>query len=65
MIRYVEHPRLGKVPVVGNPLQLSDSPLIDVRMAPQLGQDTDDVLAEVGGYDAERISDLRASGVVA
>jgi crotonobetainyl-CoA:carnitine CoA-transferase CaiB-like acyl-CoA transferase len=64
MIRYVDHPRMGRVPVVGNPLQLSDSPLTDVRLAPPLGRDTDEVLREVAGYDADRIADLRATRAV-
>jgi formyl-CoA transferase len=65
MIRHVEHPLMGTVPVVGNPLQLSDSPLTEVHLAPQLGQHTDDVLEQVAGYDAERIRSLRSAGVVA
>ncbi|WP_456598599.1 CaiB/BaiF CoA transferase family protein [Blastococcus sp. SYSU DS0616] len=65
MIRHVDHPGLGRVPVVGNPLQLSDSPLTEVRLAPTLGQHTDDVLRDLAGYDDDRIGDLRASGVVA
>jgi formyl-CoA transferase len=65
MIRQVQHPRLGVVPVVGNPLRLSDSPLVDVVVAPALGQHTDEVLQQVAGYTADRVAELRASGVVA
>ena len=65
MIRYVVHPNLGRVPVIGNPLQLSDSPLTEVRLAPSLGEHTDDVLGEIAGYDSERIDALRSLGVVA
>lgn len=65
MIRYVDHPGMGRVPVVGNPLHLSDSPLTEVRLAPPLGRDTDEVLRELAGYSAEQIDGLRAAGVVA
>lgn len=65
MIRQVQHPRLGVVPVVGNPLRLSDSPLVDVAVAPALGQHTDEVLQQVAGYTADEVAELRASGVIA
>lgn len=65
MIRQVQHPRIGEVPVVGNPLRLSDSPLTEVRVAPALGEHTDEVLRELPGYSTERVSQLRAAGVVA
>jgi crotonobetainyl-CoA:carnitine CoA-transferase CaiB-like acyl-CoA transferase len=65
MIRYVDHPRLGRVPVVGNPLQLTDSPLTEVRPAPTLGKDSDEVLRELAGYDADRICALRSARVIA
>jgi formyl-CoA transferase len=47
MIQYVEHPARGRVPVPGCPLRLSDSPVGPLRVAPQLGESTEDVLAEL------------------
>jgi crotonobetainyl-CoA:carnitine CoA-transferase CaiB-like acyl-CoA transferase len=49
--------------MVASPLRLSDasSPL---RRAPRRGEHTDEVLAEVCGYDGERIVRLRASGAL-
>lgn len=65
MIRHIDHPRLGEVPVVGTPLRLTDSPLQTVRPAPGLGEHTDEVLREVLGYTPERIKALRDAGAVA
>jgi crotonobetainyl-CoA:carnitine CoA-transferase CaiB-like acyl-CoA transferase len=47
MIRYVDHPARGRVPVPGCPLRLSDSPVGPLRPAAPLGQSTDEVLAEL------------------
>ena len=47
MIQYVEHPGRGRVPVVGCPLRLADSPVGALRPAPLLGQSTDEVLADL------------------
>ena len=47
MIRYVEHPDRGRVPVPGCPLRLSDSPVGPLRPAAPLGQSTDELLAEL------------------
>jgi crotonobetainyl-CoA:carnitine CoA-transferase CaiB-like acyl-CoA transferase len=49
MIRYIEHPVRGRVPVPGCPLRLSDSPVGPLRTAPPLGQSTEQVLAELAG----------------
>jgi crotonobetainyl-CoA:carnitine CoA-transferase CaiB-like acyl-CoA transferase len=60
-IREIESP-VGRVPVVGNPLRLSDSPERLDRI-PDLGADTDAVLKELG-YSASAIVQLRRDGVV-
>jgi crotonobetainyl-CoA:carnitine CoA-transferase CaiB-like acyl-CoA transferase len=49
MIRYIEHPARGRVPVPGCPLRLSDSPVGPLQTAPPLGQSTQEVLAELAG----------------
>jgi formyl-CoA transferase len=50
MIRYVEHPARGRVPVAGCPIRLDDSPPAPLRPAPLLGQSTDEVFAELTGH---------------
>jgi len=58
------HPTAGTVPGVANPIKFSESP-VEYRSAPPLlGQHTDDVLANVLGFDADRIASLRADGVI-
>lgn len=56
-----EHPRFGKVRGVAAPVRI-DEPL-PTRAAPDLGQDTQRLLDELG-YGAERIALLREAGVV-
>ncbi len=62
-ITEVDHPLLGPVRMAGPILQMTDTPLAAQGPSPTLGQHTDDVLAELG-YDAARIAELRASGVL-
>ncbi|PRZ44124.1 formyl-CoA transferase [Antricoccus suffuscus] len=64
MIRYVEHPDKGRVPVPGSPLHLADSPVGPLTVAPRLGEATDEVMADLCGYTAEEISELRATGAI-
>lgn len=61
MIRDVEHPVRGPVPVPASPIRLSKSP-VEVRRAPDLGDATKAVLAEYLGASEERIAALRAAG---
>ena len=57
------HPAWGVIRQVGIPFQLSETPA-SIRLAPpSLGQDTDQILTELGHTTAE-IESLRARGVV-
>jgi crotonobetainyl-CoA:carnitine CoA-transferase CaiB-like acyl-CoA transferase len=60
----VEHPRFGSMAVLGSPVRLSETPARLRSPAPELGQHTDEVLAEVLGYSAARIADLRQRRIV-
>lgn len=56
------HDRLGHVPSVANPLNLSETPVSYRHAPPSLGADTDAVLTDVLGLDARTIAALRATG---
>ncbi len=59
----VEHPRLGKFRVLNQAARLSRTPAAVVSATPEIGQHTDEVLAELG-YSAAEITGLHAKGVV-
>lgn len=60
----IPHPTAGSVPVLASPLNVPTNPA-GVRLAPPLlGQHTEEILAEVLGYDSEAVSTLRREGVV-
>jgi len=59
----VEHPKMGKVKMVGNAVDLSRTPPGIDQPPPMLGEHTDEVLKSIG-YDAGAIASLRAKGVV-
>jgi formyl-CoA transferase len=63
MILETEHPVLGPLTAIGNPVKLSDTPWSYRAPAPRLGEHADEVLAELG-YDRARIERLRADGIV-
>jgi formyl-CoA transferase len=60
----VEHPRLGKIAVLGSPVHFGETPARVRSTAPELGQHTDEVLAGILGYSAARISDLRQRKII-
>jgi crotonobetainyl-CoA:carnitine CoA-transferase CaiB-like acyl-CoA transferase len=60
----MEYPGADKpIPVLKEPVKLSRTPLTIRRRAPQLGEHTDEILAELG-YAPEAIEKLRAERVV-
>jgi len=60
----MEHPRAGKVKMVGVPVRLSDTPGAVRTPAPLLGEHTDQVLKDLLGLGAREVQDLRAAGVI-
>ncbi len=58
------HPAYGPVKVVGMPVRLSETPGQIRLPAPEFGQHTEEVLAELLGYSWEKIDALRAAEVI-
>jgi crotonobetainyl-CoA:carnitine CoA-transferase CaiB-like acyl-CoA transferase len=65
LVRTVEHPVAGPVPLVPQPVHFSGTDAAAHAPAPLLGQHTDEVLAAELGLDSTEIARLRAAGVVA
>jgi crotonobetainyl-CoA:carnitine CoA-transferase CaiB-like acyl-CoA transferase len=63
LFQAVEHPTLGSVPQIAFPVKLSATPGRMERPPPELGADTEAILAELG-YDAARIAALRQEGAI-
>ena len=63
MLRHVPHAAAGTVPQVVSPMRFAASPLAFDRAPPTLGQDTADILRELGIADQDAAA-LAARGVV-
>ena len=59
----VEHPRMGRIRMVGNGVDLSRTPPGVKMPPPELGEHTDEVLTALG-YDTGAIATLKEMGVV-
>ena len=59
----VQHPRLGRIEILAQPVGLSRTPAAIVRATPELGEHTDEVLAETG-YTDDEIEVLRTRGAI-
>ena len=60
----MSHPAGSDVPLIGSPLKLSETPVSYRRPPPTLGQNTDEVLEQLLGLDAEKRRALRAAGII-
>ncbi len=63
MVIGCEHPGHGEVSMLGFPIKFSEAPCRLRCPAPDLGADTEAVLAELG-YSADDIDRLRAAGAI-
>lgn len=60
----LEHPQLGKVPGIANPIKFSKTQQEYRKAPPLLGEDTDDTLQRLLGKSTEELAALRAGGVL-
>ncbi|MFL6719887.1 MAG: CaiB/BaiF CoA transferase family protein [Burkholderiaceae bacterium] len=58
------HPVAGEMPNLASPIRFSDTPIRYERAAPTLGEHTDEVLATRLGMPVDRISELKARGII-
>jgi 2-methylfumaryl-CoA isomerase len=65
MFEEVEHPGVGSYPMPGSPLRFSGADRVPVSPAPQLGEHTEEILADVLGLAEGEIGRLHDAGVVA
>ena len=59
----VEHPKMGKMKLIGNAVDMSRTPPSIDRPPPVLGEHTEEILASLG-YDSGKISSLRNQGAI-
>ena len=59
----VEHPKMGKMKLLGNAVDMSRTPPSIERPPPMLGEHTEEILTGLG-FDRAAISDLRVKGAI-
>jgi crotonobetainyl-CoA:carnitine CoA-transferase CaiB-like acyl-CoA transferase len=64
IVSEIPHPTAGTVPNVALPLHFAATPVVPPVAAPMLGQHSEEVLAEVLGFDEAAIAEARASGAL-
>ncbi|MNT48530.1 Formyl-coenzyme A transferase [compost metagenome] len=60
----VEHPSLGSMPVIKNPIHFSGTPIRPGLPPPMLGEHTAEILRDELGLSASEVERLHAEGIV-
>lgn len=63
IVQPLDHPKLGRIEILGQPIKLGRTPAQFRRAPPELGEHTDEVLLEAG-FSAEEVAILRRRGVI-
>jgi crotonobetainyl-CoA:carnitine CoA-transferase CaiB-like acyl-CoA transferase len=61
--KQISHPKMGESNLVGSPINMSETPPKFYRPAPLLGEQTEEMLAQLG-YDDNAVQELRANKVI-
>lgn len=60
----LEHPQMGDMPQVANPVKFSKTPINYQKAAPTLGEDTKQVLQQELNFSAAEIAELEKLGII-
>jgi len=60
----LRHPLAGEVPLIGNPMKFSGTPIRNELPPPVLGQHSEEILRGLLGMSAEDVARLRAAGAI-
>lgn len=63
-ITEIDHPSLGPIKMVGNPVRFEGTPVKVDGYSPCFGQNTEEVLLDVCGYDWDKIQQLKDEEVI-
>jgi crotonobetainyl-CoA:carnitine CoA-transferase CaiB-like acyl-CoA transferase len=64
MMIEIDHPILGKVPVVNSPFRLKHTKAGLEGLPPEIGEHNEEILSNLLGYSAEDISELKRENVI-
>ena len=60
----IDHPSLGRIEIPGFPVHFGQARAGTRKTAPQLGENTEEILREFGGYDEEQIEQFRKEEII-
>jgi crotonobetainyl-CoA:carnitine CoA-transferase CaiB-like acyl-CoA transferase len=63
-ITEIDHPSLGPIKMVGNPVNFTGTPVTVDGYSPCFGQNTEEVLLDICGYDWDKIQQLKDEEVI-
>jgi succinate--hydroxymethylglutarate CoA-transferase len=64
MLKTYKHARVGDVQIIGSNYRFSDTPVDDTRPPPSLGEHTDIVLGDIGGFSTDEVKAMREKKIV-
>jgi len=64
MLHDIDHPSMGEVVLPTSPLRFHGSPEPSIALEPDVGGDTDTILAEWLGLEDDKVSALRSAGAI-
>jgi CoA:oxalate CoA-transferase len=64
MVKFLDYPQLGEIPVPGIPIKLSLTPGTIDMPSPGLGEHNQEIYSELLGFGPEKLSELRKKGII-